>query len=243
MYIKVKLLIEEDIKHLVPNAMIQSERDLAIKYDVSRMTARKAIEELIKEGKLYRKEKVGTFVADNKLHEPVAELVGFTSEIISRGMRPHTKVVDYKIIVADERIAKHLEIKVNDKVHSLLRLRMADDRPMTLEHTYIPLSVIQDLPHSVIHSSIYAYIDQELNVKIASGTQMVSAIKADEKVSELLDVPLNDPLIYMELTSVLMNGQVLEFVETYANPQNYKVTIHSRRKWGPQAQCQQLNRL
>ena len=64
MYIKVKLLIEEDIKHLVPNAMIQSERDLAIKYDVSRMTARKAIEELIKEGKLYRKEKVGTFVAD-----------------------------------------------------------------------------------------------------------------------------------------------------------------------------------
>ena len=230
-YLKVKLLIEEEIKSLVPNAMIQSERDLAMKYDVSRMTARKAIEDLIKEGKLYRKEKVGTFVADNKLHEPVAELVGFTSEIISKGMKPHTKVVDYDIIIADERIAHHLEIKVGDKVHSLLRLRMADDRPMTLEHNYIPLSVIKELPRSVIHRSIYAYLDQELNVKIASGTQMVTAIKADELVSGLLEVPLNDPLIYMELTSVLMNGQVLEFVETYANPQNYKVMIHSRRKW------------
>ena len=83
----------------------------------------------------------------------------------------------------------------------------------------------------MIHRSIYAYLDQELNVKIASGTQMVTAIKADELVAGLLEVPLNDPLIYMELTSVLMNGQVLEFVETYANPQNYKVMIHSRRKW------------
>ena len=213
-YLKVKQLIEDDIKQLVPNAMIQSERDLAIKYEVSRMTARKAIEALIREGKLYRKDKVGTFVADDKLHEPVAELVGFTSEISSKGMRPHTKVVNYEIIEADERIAKHLEIKVNDRVHSLLRLRMADDRPMTLEHTYIPLSVVKELPESVIHSSIYAFLDQELNVKIASGSQMVSAIKADEQVSELLELPLHDPLIYLELTSILMNGQVLEFVET-----------------------------
>lgn len=230
-YLRVKQLIEEEIKQLVPNAMIQSERDLATKYNVSRMTARKAIEELIKEGKLYRKDKVGTFVADDKLHEPVAELVGFTSEIISKGMRPHTKVVNYEIIQADERLAKHLEIKVKDRVHSLLRLRMADNRPMTLEHTYIPLSVVKELPESVIHSSIYAFLDRELNVKIASGSQMVSAIKADEHISELLEVPLHDPLIYLELTSILMNGQVLEFVETYANPKNYKVMIHSRRKW------------
>ena len=90
---------------------------------------------------------------------------------------------------------------------------------------------MKELPESVIHSSIYAFLDQELNVKIASGSQMVSAIKADEQVSELLELPLHDPLIYLELTSILMNGQVLEFVETYANPQNYKVMIHSRRKW------------
>ncbi|MDE5977533.1 MAG: GntR family transcriptional regulator [Turicibacter sp.] len=230
-YLKVKELIEADIKHLVPNAMIQSERDLAIKYEVSRMTARKAIESLISEGKLYRKDKVGTFVADNKLHEPDAELVGFTSEIISKGMRPHTKVVYYEVIEADRRLAKQLEIKEKDRIHSLLRLRMADERPMTLEHTYIPVSVVKELPDSVIHRSIYAFLEGVLNVKIASGSQRVSAIKADERVAELLEVPLHDPLLYLELTSILMNGQVLEFVETYANPKNYKVMIHSRRKW------------
>ena len=227
-YLKVKHLIEEEIKQLVPNAIIQSERDLAVKYGVSRMTVRKAIESLIQEGKLYRK---GTFVADDKLHEPIAELVGFTSEISSKGMRPHTKVVNYEIIEADDRLAKNLEIKVHDRVHSLLRLRMADNRPMTLEHTYIPQSVIKELPQSVINSSIYAFLDEELNVKIASGSQTVSAIKADQQVSKLLEVPLNEPLLYLELTSVLMNGQVLEFVETYANPKNYTVRIHSRRKW------------
>ncbi|MGL4372997.1 MAG: GntR family transcriptional regulator, partial [Turicibacter sp.] len=172
-YIKVKQLIEAEIIKLVPNAMIKSERDLAKECEVSRMTARKAIDELIKEGKLYRKDKVGTFVADNKLHEPIAELVGFTSEIISKGMRPLTKVVSYEIMEADERIAAHLEIKPKDKVHRLLRLRMADDRPMTLENTYIPLSVIKELPHSVIHSSIYAFLDEVLQIKIASGSQTV----------------------------------------------------------------------
>ena len=207
-YLKVKGLIEEEIKQLVPNAIIQSERDLAVKYSVSRMTVRKAIESLIQEGKLYRKDKVGTFVADDKLHEPIAELVGFTSEISSKGMRPHTKVVSYELIEADERLAQKLEIKIHDRVHSLLRLRMADNRPMTLEHNYIPVSVIKELPQSVINT-----------------------IKANEEVSRLLEVPLNEPLLYLELTSVLMNGQVLEFVETYANPQNYTVRIHSRRKW------------
>lgn len=230
-YIKVKEKIEAEIQGFIPNTMIDSERDLAIKYEVSRMTARKAVEELIKEGKLYRKDKVGTFVADGKLHEPVAELVGFTSEITSKGMRPHTKVVEYEVIKADRKLAKQLEIKIGDQVHRLLRLRMADDRPMTLEHTYIPFSVIATIPHEVIHSSLYAFIDRELNIKIASGKQTVSAIKADEKVSKLLEIPLYNPILYLELTSVLMNGKVLEFVETYANPQNYHVVIHSRRKW------------
>ena len=230
-YLKVKGLIEEEIKQLVPNAIIQSERDLAVKYSVSRMTVRKATESLIQEGKLYRKDKVGTFVADDKLHEPIAELVGFTSEISSKGMRPHTKVVSYELIEADERLAQKLEIKIHDRVHSLLRLRMADNRPMTLEHNYIPVSVIKELPQSVINTSIYAFLDEALNVKIASGSQTVTAIKANEEVSRLLEVPLNEPLLYLELTSVLMNGQVLEFVETYANPQNYTVRIHSRRKW------------
>ena len=230
-YLKVKTLIEEEIKAIDSNTLIQSERDLALKYDVSRMTARKAVEELIKEGKLYRKDKVGTFVADDKLHEPVAELVGFTSEIAAKGMRPHTKVVHYEITRADEALANHLEIKIGDKVHSLLRLRMADDRPMTLEHTYIPLSIILKIPEEVIHHSLYAYIDEELKLKIASGRQSVTAIKADEQVANLLEIPLHDALLYLELTSVLMNGKVLEFVETYANPQNYNVIIHSRRKW------------
>ena len=230
-YLRIKALIEEDIKKLDSNVLIQSERELALKYEVSRMTARKAVDELIAEGKLYRKNKVGTFVADDKLHEPTAELIGFTSEIVSKGMRPYTKVVNYEIIKADDVLAKHLEIKSGDKVHSLLRLRMADERPMTLEHTYIPLSIIAQIPEEVIHSSLYAYIDKELQLKIASGKQMVSAIKANEQVSNLLEINLHDPLLYLELTSILMNGKVMEFVETYANPQNYNVIIHSRRKW------------
>ncbi len=230
-YLKVKQRIEDEIQTLIPNAMIKSERDLAKEYDVSRMTARKAVDELIKEGKLYRKEKVGTFVADNKLHEPVAELVGFTSEFMSKGMKPQTKVVHYELIKVDERLAQNLEIKVGELVHNVLRLRTADDNPMTLENTYIPVSVIKELPNSVICASIYAYIDEELQLKIASGSQNVTAIKASDRVAQLLEVPLHDPLIYIELTSVLMNGRVLEFVETYANPQNYKLVIHSRRKW------------
>ena len=231
MYLKVKQMIEDEIKTLVPNAMIQSERDLAKVYDVSRMTARKAVDELIKEGKLYRKEKVGTFVADNKLHEPVDELVGFTSEIKSKGMKPQTKVIRYDLIKADERLAKKLEIKPGEFVHNVLRVRTADNNPMTLENTYIPRSVIKDLPHDVLNASIYAYIDQELQLKIASGSQVVNAIKASKEVATLLEIKMHDPLLYIELTSVLMNGRILEFVETYANPQNYQLVIHSRRKW------------
>jgi len=230
-YLTVKSLIEQSMQGLVPNAMIPSERELALTYEVSRMTARKAVEELIKEGKLYRKDKIGTFVADQKLHEPVAELVGFTSEIASKGMRPYTKVVEYEVVEANEKIAGQLEIQPKELVHRLLRLRLANDLPMTLEQTFIPLKVIPTIPKEVPESSLYAYIDKSLDLKIASGNQTVTAIKASETVAALLKIPVNDPLLYLELRSVLMNGQVLEFVETYANPTNYEISIHSRRKW------------
>jgi len=228
-YLTVKNFLESEMEKLVPNALIPSERELALTCNVSRMTARKAVEELIKEGKLYRKDKVGTFVADQKLHE-VAELVGFTSEIVSKGMKPYTKVVAYEVTAADEKVASQLEIQVGEKVHRLLRLRLADDLPMTLELTFIPLKAVAKIPEEVPERSLYAYIEA-LGLKIASGHQSVTAIKASEYVASLLKIPVGEPILYLELRSILMNGQVLEFVETYANPTNYEVSIHSRRKW------------
>ena len=230
-YLTLKAGIEEAIKGMVPNASIPSERELAQQYQVSRMTARKAVDELIKEGKLYRKDKVGTFVADGKLHEREAELIGFTAEVAAKGMTPRTRVVSYEVIKADPFLARRLEIKAGEQVHSLLRVRLGDDIPMTLEHTFIPRQVIPDIPKEVLESSLYAFFDQQLNIKIASGRQTVSAIKAQEQEAKLLQIPLYDPLLYLELTSILIDGKVLEFVKTYANPQTFNVAIHSRRKW------------
>src|SRR6185437_3073471 len=117
-----------------PGDVIPSERELSGTFNVSRMTARQAVSELVNEGIFFREQGRGTFVARRgKIPIPLHRLSGFTEDILARGQRPSTKVLSAQLIGADADTAKRVQIPVGQSIVRLQRLRLEDDEPLAIE--------------------------------------------------------------------------------------------------------------
>ena len=136
-YRKIKDLIMQEIEDKAANSPIDSERDMAVRFDASRMTVRKAIDELVEEGFLYRDKNKGTFVADRKLlkKNTAAEML---QEEISEFIVMYFNVKD----AAD--IAPILEIDQDDQVLSVVRLNTVNSKPTSVEEIFFIRNQISD---------------------------------------------------------------------------------------------------
>lgn len=119
---------------------IPSENELKDIYDVSKITVRKAVYELVNEGYLYRLQGKGTYVAKRNINR-MLNLMSFTEEMRAKNMKCVSRVLDIKTVV-DRKIAASFEIDSMTKVHKVERLRLVDDMPVALQTSYLPESLI-----------------------------------------------------------------------------------------------------
>jgi GntR family transcriptional regulator len=133
---------------------IESERALCERFGVSRMTVRQAVDALVGEGILVREQGRGTFVAPRRMDFEM-RLTTFGEEMVRRGMRPDTKVLDAQQVPAPRDAAEALGIGVGEPVHHLLRVRYADGAPMSIEELWVPVALAPDLFRAGPPDSLY----------------------------------------------------------------------------------------
>lgn len=129
---------------------IPSERSLCQKYNISRITVRQAISEMINEGILNRKQGKGTYVAKQKVTQGLARIVNFTRTVLDLGMNPSTKILGNEIFPVDFQIAKILDIPVTSQILKLSLLGMGDEEPLALYESYFPLSLGRKMTREAI---------------------------------------------------------------------------------------------
>ena len=164
--------LEEEIKgaiqslELVPGEMIPSEKEYTEKYGISRMTVRQAISNLVNGGYLYRQRGKGTFVAEHKSEPPLQGLTNFTEDMISRGLKPSTRVISFTEVKADQELAAKLEVEAGrTAIFELERVRLADRLPMAYERLYIPKDHALDLTEEIAVSAIHDYVEKKVGLK------------------------------------------------------------------------------
>ena len=145
LYYQLKQWVIEQIERgdLKPGDVIPSERELSERFEISRMTVRQALLELVIEGKLVREKGKGTYVASPKINQGLLKLTSFSEDMLSRGMKPGAQVVDVSVKPVFPSILQKLGMNPDDKLLVVTRLRMANDKPMALESTHLPLSQIR----------------------------------------------------------------------------------------------------
>ena len=219
-------MLEEAIASLGFNAPIPSERDLAVQYDVSRMTVRKAIDQLVKENKLYRVPHVGTFTTDKKLYKKMDAFTGFTNEVLEAGGVPKTVLLEYSLLGANAEIANALGIKEGEQVYKVIRLRKKNNVPLIIDESYFPKALIP-LNETIVESSIYTYIQETLKLKIVSADQKLVATFCAPQYLEHLEIDEKTPIMYVELTGFLEDGRIFEYSKSYKRSDRYELVLRS----------------
>src|SRR5215212_3738435 len=113
-YYQLKEILREKIQggQWAPGALIPSERELCAQYGLSRMTARQAIIDLVRDGLLYRVQGKGTFVAHQRMTQQLLVLTGFSQDMAGRGRRAGAQVLDQRMVTAEPEVAHRLRVPV-----------------------------------------------------------------------------------------------------------------------------------
>jgi GntR family transcriptional regulator len=203
---------------------IPSERELAERHGLSRMTVRQAVDQLVVEGRLYRASPKGTFVARPRIVLQV-ELTSFTEDMRSRGLVPGSVELARQTVPAGTTLARELQIRAKDPVHVLERLRTANGEPMAIERAHLPAAVAPDLlEHDLTGRSLYEVLDERYGVVLDAGEQTAAAAIVEPGADALLAIPPGSPVLAVTRRS-FANGTPVEYVVSTYRGDRYQLRI------------------
>lgn len=215
LYLRLRRSIEDAVRSglINPGDALPSERDIAITAEVSRVTVRKAVQHLVRDGILVQRHGSGTFVAAEvqKLEQSLSSLTSFTEDMARRGMALRSVWLDRGLYIASPEETVVLGLSSHEKVARIARLRIANETPMAIERATLSASVLPD-PHSVT-DSLYAKLD-ETGHRPVRALQRIAAINLDPADAELLEVSPGSAALRIERTSYLSSGRIVEFTRS-----------------------------
>lgn len=178
------------------NSMIPSERELIESFGVSRITVRKAIDELVAEGYLYRIQGKGTYVKSDEAPHDLFSLTSCTEEIESMGMTAARRVIRAEVVGADRRLAATMQLDEGSPIFVLERVYYANAHPINYTTTHLPLTLFPGLDkHDFTVDSLYSVLERQYGVTISNARRMLEATLASGAVAKQLEVAKGSPLI------------------------------------------------
>jgi GntR family transcriptional regulator len=203
---------------------LPSERELSDAARISRVTVRKAIDTLLREGLLSRKHGSGTYIAP-RIEQPAALLAGFSADMINRGFTPGSTWIERATGLPTPDEAMNLALALDQPVQRLTRVRMANGEPLAIERAVIPCHVLPDI--GIIGISLYAALDT-LGQRPVRGLQRLQASLATEQEGRLLAVPAGAAVLRIERRGFLANGAPIEFTRSTYRGDRYDFVTEVR---------------
>lgn len=205
---------------LVPGDQLPSYKKLCEEYGVSHMTAFRAVRELINQGFLFTIPGSGIYVAERRSSIELNVLNSFTNSIRSQGRTPGGRIIEETIITATGALANQMMVPQGSDLIHLLRLRLINDKPVSLGHSWLPYSLFPDfLDHDLTDRSLFQFLHEHYGIEIVRGLQTISARSANS--FELEQLKLVPPGIVMtqEATQYDSLDRLIEYSQYIVNPQ------------------------
>ena len=231
LYYQLAELIRERVRvgDLRPGEQLPAERDLAEQVGISRMTARQAISYLVREGTLEVRHGTGTFVADPKLTYDALHLLGFTAEMMRQGGVAGSRVLEQAVVVPPPGVAGELSLAPHDHTTRIVRLRLADDTPLLLETSFVPVALYPGLEHEDLAAqSLYALLEGRSARRLERARHTLEAVEANDYESALLGVKRGTSMILLEGVAYLDRGTPAEYFKAVYRGDRFKFVLESR---------------
>ncbi|SDK80717.1 transcriptional regulator, GntR family [Modicisalibacter muralis] len=204
---------------------LPSERTLAESLEVSRITARKALDRLAEQGLIRRTHGSGTFISP-RFNQPLTRLVSFTEMLTQRGFTPRSRWLSRRLEAPSIEEALRLGLGGDARVARLKRLRLADDVVMAVEESCLPEAVLDD-PEAV-EASLYKTL-LALGKPVERALQHITAVNADAELADLARVPRGEALLKVTRLGYLADGTPAELTVTYCRTDYYDFMVELHR--------------
>lgn len=230
-YLQLSQALERAIGEgtLVPGHALPSERELAQRLGLSRMTVRRAFEELERGGLVEQRQGSGTYVRGQPLEQVLDRLLGFTDEARGLGFRPAAVLLGSGTVPAEREVARALGLEPGATVLRVTRLRTADGAPLAVQVAHLAPHVaglpLEELERS---GSLYRSLESRYGVRPARARQSVGARLPTSKECRLLQIPQEVPVLELERTTYAEDGRAFEFVRSAYRGDRYRMALNLR---------------
>lgn len=215
---------------LRPGDKLGTERDLASRLSVSRSTLRQVLAVLAQAGVVRRVpgRAGGTFVAHAKVDRDLSVIVGLPEYLRRQGFVAGTQVLSATMTGADDNTANSLDLAAGSLVVDIVRIRLADAVPISLERVRLPADLVPGLLEQPLGGSIYDLLDQQYGIRPQDVVEHLEVVEASPDQAALLGVADRSPLLAITRTSRTAEGVAFEFSNDLFRADRTCVTFRTR---------------
>ena len=219
LYQQLQRSLREAIQKRVlrPEDALPAERELAEELEVSRITVRKAIDGLVQEGLLTRRQGSGTFVCA-RVEKNFSKLTSFSEDMRARGRKPHSAWLNRAAGTVNPEEAMTLRASPGTPVLRFHRIRFADDAPMALEYATVLASCLPSI--DAVTTSLYEALEEAGNRPVRA-LQRLRAVLLTQEQARLLRAHEKDAGLLVERVGFLKDGRTVEFSQSYYRGDTY----------------------
>ena len=234
-HVPLYIQLEEYLRSLITQEeyrqgkLLPGENELAVKFGVSRNTIRAAMDKLVYEGLITRKQGVGTIVNERKIHTTLEKWNGFSDEMRAKGIHPVEIEHKVKWVKVDGDEAFALGVKAGKTVCRLQRLRAIDGKPAVLFISYFPayLGIRED---EQFEGKLYNVLKENYGATPAVSEEEIGALAATEELSAKLEVPVGTPLLSRCRKVYDPDERLIELCYSYYRADKFVYNVRIRKE-------------
>ncbi|MBP1991090.1 GntR family transcriptional regulator [Paenibacillus eucommiae] len=227
LYLQLKENLKDYIKaNFSPGDMIPIESEIEEMYQVSRMTVRKAIDELVDEQIVMKQQGRGTFVQSPKITQDMSRIFSWTEEMQQLGKQTETRGLEIQEVRPSRKLVQQLQLAANEKLVSIKRIRYANGEPIAVMINYLRASYIPGFVETGLESeSLYDDLEKKYGIRFSDAEEIVSAREATDLEALALRIEQYSPVMHVVRTSYLADGKPIEVVDLVARADRYQYSI------------------
>lgn len=214
------------------DTVIPSEHKLAEMYEVSRITARRALDELAAEDLVKRQRGLGTRVIFNIKHSrPVlGKIEGLLENLLALGLNTNVKVIEFDYVPANIEVANALKIELGQEVQRAVRIREMKKVPFSYVVTFIPEDIGQSFnEEDLLHEPMLALLERTNDVHINRAVQTITATLADNIIAKHLKIQAGSALLKVERIVYDQDDRPVEYIIVCYCPEKYQLKLNLSR--------------
>jgi GntR family transcriptional regulator len=218
LYSRVETILADEIADgtLKVGDQLPTEDSLLVRFEVSRITVRRAIQNLVSRGLVEIRRGKGTFVATPKITQELTELSGFVEDMRAVGRKPTARVIGKEIVVADTTVAGQLALTRGQRVVRIHRVRLADGVPISFDETYLPLEIGKKIiTNNLRVEPIFTLLERKYDIPLIEAEYKLEAVAAEAEVAAALRVKQGSPIFRIERTSYSTGNRPVDYERLY----------------------------